>query len=344
MTQSAWGNADTIHFHTLTPDHVLNSFESTGLQSSGRVMQMNSMENRVYEVELETDEVFENPSDRFKIIKFYRPGRWSKEQILEEHEFLFDLIDQEIPAIAPLKFNGESVFKDSQGLWFCLFPKKGGRAADEWTEPLLTQMGRLLARLHNIGESKKAKHRITLDIQTYGEKNLEYLISSKTIPLDFEKSFATVSESIFKESESLFKGINFQRVHGDCHHGNTLLSNDRPFLIDFDDMVNAPTVQDIWMVTPGDDEYSINQRNILLDGYEDMREFDYREIKLIETLRALRMIHFSSWIGHRYEDESFKRAFPTFNSSQYWEREVFYLNQQLAKVIDNVRGAENFFG
>jgi Ser/Thr protein kinase RdoA (MazF antagonist) len=343
MNKNAWGDGQTQHFYSLTPDIVLDAFESIGLRSTGRVMQMNSMENRVYEVELEVDKEPENPSERFKIIKFYRPGRWSKEQIQEEHDFLFDLLDHEIQVIAPDKFEGESIFKNQEGLWFSLFPKKGGRAADEWTTPLLSQMGRLLARLHNIGASKKAEHRIKLDLETYGHKNLEYLLTSNTIPIEYNKSFETIVNQVLKESEPLFKNINYQRVHGDCHHGNTLLSEGSPFMIDFDDMVVGPKVQDIWMVTPGDDEYAIEQRDTLLEAYESMADFDRRELKLIESLRALRMIHFSSWIAHRYEDDSFKRVFPTFNTSQYWERELFCLREQLAKIIDNVRGAQDYY-
>jgi Ser/Thr protein kinase RdoA (MazF antagonist) len=342
--QSAWGSGETQHFYTLTPDHVLDAVEELDIEATGRVLQMNSMENRVYEVEIELDYTPDNPSDRFKIIKFYRPGRWSKEQIQDEHDFLWDLKGHEIQVIAPLKFNDQTIFKNKEGLWYSLFPKKGGRAADEWSTPLLEQMGRLLARLHNIGESKISKHRINLDIDTYGYKNLEYLLSSNTIPKEYSSNYETIVNDICKISAPIFKGIKTQRVHGDCHHGNTLLGSDGPYLIDFDDMVNAPRVQDIWMVTPGRDQYSIDQRNILLDAYESMSEFDYRELKLIETLRALRMVHFSSWIAHRFEDDSFKRAFPTFNTGQYWEREIFHLREQLGLIQDDINSLQGGIG
>lgn len=343
-TKNAWGDGKTQHFYALTPDHVLDAIEDLDLETTGRVLQMNSMENRVYEIEIELDQEPDNPSEKFKIIKFYRPGRWSKEQIQDEHDFLWDLLDHEIQVIAPLKFNGETIFQSKDGLWYSLFPKKGGRAADEWTTPLLEQMGRLLARLHNIGASKKANHRISLDIATYGEKNLEYLLSSNTILSEYRSNYESVVRQICSMSAPLFKNIQTQRVHGDCHHGNTLLGSDGPYLIDFDDMVVAPRVQDIWMVTPGRDQYSIDQRNILLDAYESMSEFNYRELRLIETLRALRMIHFSSWIAHRFEDESFKRAFPTFGTSQYWERELFHLKEQAGLIQDDLNSATQGFG
>lgn len=338
---NVWGDDKTQFFYTLTPDHVLNAIESLNLGTTGRVLQMNSMENRVYEVEIDLEEESDHPSDYFKIIKFYRPGRWSKEQIQDEHDFLWDLKDHEIQVIAPLKFNGETIFKSEDGLWFSLFPKKGGRAADEWTNPLLEQMGRLLARLHNIGETKVAKYRIKLDLENYGIKNLEYLLSKDIIPLEYRSNYETTVRKICSMSEPLFKDIKFQRVHGDCHHGNTLLGSDGPYLIDFDDMVSAPRVQDIWMVVSGRDQYAVDQRNVLIDAYLSMADFDFRELKLIETLRALRMIHFTSWITHRYEDESFKRTFPTFNTHQYWQKELFDLNEQVSFIQDNVNSLQN---
>jgi Ser/Thr protein kinase RdoA (MazF antagonist) len=293
------------------------------------------MENRVYEVEIDLDFEPEIASENFVIAKFYRPGRWSFEQISQEHEFLFDLTENEITVIAPLKFDGESIFKNSDGLMFSLFPKKVGRSVDEYTEELLEQMGRLLARMHNIGSIKKADKRIRLDLKTYGENNLEYILKSKYLPVDLKRNYEQTCLEIFKLSEPLFKDIKYQRIHGDCHHGN-ILYNHNPFLIDFDDMVRGPAVQDIWMITPGRDEYSKRNFNILIDAYTDMREFDFREIKLIETLRALRMIHFSSWIAHRFEDEAFKRAFSHFGTNQYWEKELFDLKEQILYIQDNV--------
>ncbi|MEX1099747.1 MAG: serine/threonine protein kinase [Bacteriovoracaceae bacterium] len=336
MSSFVWGSEETQYFNKLTPEHVLEAVEKLNFKTTGRVMQLNSMENRVYEVEIELDEEPESISENFKIIKFYRPGRWSKEQIQEEHDFLWDLKDQEIPAIAPVKFENQTLFENEQGLYFTLFPKQGGRECDEWTNSLLEQMGRLLARLHNVGATKKAGHRIKLDIENYGEKNLEFLLQSGKIPNEYAAHYENLANQIFKISSSLFEGVGYQRVHGDCHHGNVLLGSTGPFLIDFDDMVQGPKVQDIWMIIPGRDDYSIRQRNILVDAYLSMGDFNLRELKLIESLRALRMIHFSSWIAHRYEDEAFKRAFPTYGSSQYWEKELHDLREQISHIQDNL--------
>lgn len=337
MSSFVWGSQETQYFNTLTPEHVLEAVEDFGYRTTGRVMQLNSMENRVYEVEIELEEEPDSVSEKFRIVKFYRPGRWNKDQILEEHEFLWDLTDREIPAIAPLKNQeGQTLMQNEQGLYFTLFPKQGGRECDEWTDPLLEQMGRLLARLHSTGAAKVAKHRVKLDIENYGEKNLEFLLKSNKLPSEYRSSYEGLAKQIFSVSTPLFKNVAYQRVHGDCHHGNVLLGSTGPFLIDFDDMVIGPKVQDIWMIIPGRDEYSKRQRNILVDSYLEMGDFNRSELKLIETLRALRMIHFSSWIAHRYEDQSFKRAFPTFGSSQYWEKELHDLREQISHIQDNL--------
>lgn len=346
MTSFVWGAAQTRYFHSLTPEHVLEAVESFGFKTTGRVMQLNSMENRVYEVEIELEEEPTSVSDNFKVVKFYRPGRWSREQIQDEHDFLWDLQEMEIPAIAPLKNTAgkntakknadQTLFESPQGLYFALFPKQGGRECDEWSDQLLEQMGRLLARLHNVGAAKKADHRVRLDIQSYGEKNLEFLLGSGRLPAEYAPHYENLAKQIFKISAPLFEGIKYQRVHGDCHHGNVLLGRSGPYLIDFDDMVNGPRVQDIWMVIPGRDDYSLRQRQTLLEAYETMSEFDRRELRLIESLRALRMIHFSSWIAHRYEDQAFKRAFPDFGTTQYWEKELHDLREQIANIHNDL--------
>lgn len=334
MSSYIWGNEKTQFFDSLTPDTVLNAIESRGFITTGRVMAMGSMENRVYEVEVDVEQT-DNISDNFRIIKFYRPGRWSKEQIQDEHDFLFDLVENEIQAIAPLKIEGISVFEDhATGLFFTIFPKKGGRACVEWTDALLEQMGRLLARLHNTGVARDAQHRLKLDVPTFGYANLEVILKSEFMLPDYRSQYEQTCNSLLEMSLPLFEGIKYQRIHGDCHHGNILLNNNSPYLIDFDDMSMGPKVQDIWMITPGRDDYSIEQRNVLLDAYCTMADFDFKEIKLIEVLRSLRIIHFSAWIGHRFQDEAFKRAFPNFGTHQYWEKEIHDLKEQMNHIQD----------
>lgn len=335
MSSQVWGSEQTQYFDSLSQEKVLEAVESLGYQTSGRVMILNSMENRVYEVEIYNDSA-KTVSENFRIVKFYRPGRWSKEQIQDEHDFLFDLIDNDLNVIAPEKKDNSSLFTNDQGLHFCLFPKQGGRAADEWTSELIEQMGRLLARVHNVGQSKKSNHRLELTLANFGYQNLKLTKDAGFLPIDYQSRYEDLCLEILSISQPLFEKTKRQRIHGDCHHGNILLKEGKPFLIDFDDMSIGPRVQDLWMIAPGRDSYAKEQLNILVDSYCEMTEFDYSELKLIECLRALRIIHFSAWIGHRYRDEAFKRAFPSYGSNQYWEKEIFDLSEQLMHIKDSL--------
>ena len=211
---SIWGNTETQFFFNLGPDEILSALDLLGPKTTGRIMQLNSMENRVYEVEIESKS--ENPSEHFNIVKFYRPGRWTKEQILEEHEFLLDLDEYEIPVIPPLVFNDETLFLDQKlNLLYCAFRKQGGRAPDEFTNEDLEQIGRLLARVHNVGAMKKAEHRLKLTPDTFVKNNLDYLLDSKKIPTHLEHSFKTTLELIYNQTKNHFNDTNFLRINGD---------------------------------------------------------------------------------------------------------------------------------
>lgn len=333
----AWGDSQTRFFFELTPDRVLQAVESGGFQCTGRCMQLNSFENRVYDVELESDDEGPSRSSRnHRIVKFYRPGRWSKEQILEEHRFLADLREAEIPAIAPLPFpDGETLKQTSEGgIYYALFPKVGGRAPDELSDEQLRSIGMLLARIHNVGASRKADQRLELNPVTYGLDNLEYLLS-KWVPLECRGKYETTVRELCTIVEPWFKhlpGGAIHRVHGDCHLGNLLWNQDGPFFLDFDDMVRAPAVQDIWLVTPGRDQDGLRQRSVLLEGYEDFRVFDRATLRLIEPLRALRFVHYTAWIARRWEDPAFPAAFPEFGSYHYWVDETQDLEEQLRLI------------
>lgn len=326
-----FGTGATQHFYTLGPDTILNSVEKFGFRTTGRVLTLNSMENRVYEVEIEVDEKsLKSASDKFKIIKFYRPGRWTKEQILEEHEFLFDLEEAEIPVISPLKCEGVSVFEDeSLGIYFSVFKKQGGRMLDELNEESAAYFGRTLARLHQVGKIKKANHRLKITPENYGIKNLDFILENKLMPHYLEHKYADVVKAIVKKSTPLFNENLYQRIHGDCHRGNILYGTQGLFLVDFDDMVMGPTVQDLWLMIPGIDDEAKKQRDWILDAYETLNHFDYSTLKLIEPLRALRMIHFSAWIGKRYSDPAFKRHFPQYETEHYWNEQIMDLTDQL---------------
>jgi Ser/Thr protein kinase RdoA (MazF antagonist) len=324
--------AETKFFYELTPEKILEAVETTGLRCTGRCLTLNSMENRVYEVEIELENPTEvkSPSEHFRVVKFYRPGRWTKEQILDEHQFLLDLKAQDIPVVAPLVFPHGSTLNllpDMQ-IYFAAFPKMGGRITDELDDEQLLRMGRLLARLHNIGATKKAEHRLSMTPQTYGRDNLKFLLDINVIPSTIKDKFTDCINRICDLSESVFKGQNLQRIHGDCHLGNILWGSSGPFLVDFDDMVMGPTIQDLWLIIPGRDDYAKQKLTSLIEGYEMMRGFDWSSLKLIEPLRALRMIHFTSWIAKRWEDPAFKRNFSNFGEERYWQTLLYDLLEQ----------------
>ncbi len=335
-SHSALGSSETKYFYELTPERILDAAEAFGFRCTGRCFQLNSMENRVYDVEIELpdDARSKSPSERFRIIKFYRPGRWTKEQILEEHQFLLDLVEYEIPVVAPLVLgNGETLLEvPGTNIWAAVFPKVGGRNPQELSEEQLPQIGRLLARLHNVGASRQAVHRIQLTTETYGEENMRFLLESKTIPERLEGRYSEMVASICRTCAPWFKEAEVQRIHGDCHFGNLLWGADGPFWVDFDDMLRGPCVQDIWLIIPGRDEAARRDLDLLLEGYEQMRPFNYQTLRLVEPLRALRLIHFSAWIAKRWNDPAFQRTFVEFGSERYWNEQVSYLAEQLEYI------------
>jgi Ser/Thr protein kinase RdoA (MazF antagonist) len=334
MKQNMWGESSTQLFTDIEPDVILKCVDELGLKSTGRVMALNSLENRVYEVEIDNPNAATR-TDTFVIIKFYRPGRWSREQILAEHEFLNELLAQEISVIAPLSFGAESLFLLPQkNIFYALFPKRGGRNPDEFNEEMLQVVGRTIGRMHLVGKSKTNSSRLKLDVQTYGLNNLDTLLKEKLIPAAFEAAYAKLVEEICKVTRPLFDRFEMQRIHGDCHRGNILWRPEGIYLLDFDDMVIGPVVQDIWPITPGRDAETKLQREILLEAYEEFCSFDYASLCLIEPLRTLRFIHFAAWIGKRFNDESFKKVFPYYGTEQYWSQQVSDLREQLELIKD----------
>lgn len=330
----SWGNEPTRCFYELTPDVIFSSVEELGYRCTGRCMPLNSMENRVLEVEIEPDEPIDSESDRFRIVKFYRPLRWNREQIMEEHRFLQELEQNDVPVVIPeADAKGETLFEiEDQNIYYCLYPKVGGRNPDELTRDQLQRMGRLLARLHNIGALSSAPSRIQLTPESYGLNSLDFLLDSESIPIDLEDDYIDVVEEICERSEPYFETITCQRVHGDCHFGNVLWAPAGPSFVDFDDMVIAPPVQDVWLLTPGRDDDSIEQRETLLAAYEALSSFDRSSLHLVEPLRALRFIHFSAWIAKRWSDPAFPRTFPEFSSANYWNEQLHDLKECLELI------------
>lgn len=314
------------NFLQILPEVIFAAAEKLGGRCTGRFFALHALENRVYDIEME-----EGPH---VIVKFYRPGRWRRETIQAEHDFLKALEENEIPVVAPLRDeNGQSIFETS-GVMFALFPKRPGRLEPELTKEQLTRLGRFLARLHNVGATVKAAPRLRLDPQTYGRDPLKFLRDGKFIPLELASRFATIVSQICDTIAPRFEAVRYVLLHGDCHSGNILWNRDDPYFIDFDDMLYAPPVQDLWMLTGGDDEYGKERREIVLEAYEQIRRFDLTTLRLIEPLRALRMIHFSAWIARRWEDSAFKLSFPDFGTERYWQEQIEALSLQLEKIQD----------
>lgn len=340
MSQYVWGNKETQFFYQLDPLKILDSIDELGLKTTGRSLVLNSMENRVYEVEIsEPLNDGSSPSDHFVIAKYYRPGRWTKEQIEEEHLFLKDMRNHEIPAIAPLEFNGETLFTEKEtGIHYCLFPKQGGRNPDEYNDDQLEQLGRLLGRIHSIGKARKAVHRLEINPSTFGKQNVSFLVDNGFLPPEIKELYRKVTDEIFEIIEPHFKNLQTHRIHGDCHAGNVLWHPTHGYyFIDLDDMLTGPAVQDVWLLLPGRDPKSVADRTVLLEAYETMNEFNWTELKLIEPLRTLRYIHFSAWIAKRWEDPFFKQAFPHFESADYWNvsyRDLLDQKEEIQKAFD----------
>jgi Ser/Thr protein kinase RdoA (MazF antagonist) len=325
-------------FFSLTPDVVLRSVEESGLVCTGRCMALNSYENRVYDVEIEDDD---GKRER-RIAKFYRPGRWTREQLLEEHGFIADLVESEIPAVAPMLFaDGSTLRQTPEGIFYTIFPRVGGRSPEELSSEQLIRLGRLLGRMHAVGASRPAPHRISLTPATYGLKNLEFLLEGGWLPLEIRSRYEKAVHALCSWLEPRYAGLKLHRLHGDCHLGNLLWNDRGPFFLDFDDMVNGPAVQDLWLILPGrpnHDDDARAQLEDLLEGYEDFRVFDRSQISLIEGLRGLRFVHYAAWIARRWKDPAFPAAFPQFNSSRYWDEQLRDLEKQV-EILTESRAA-----
>lgn len=311
-------------FTQLDPDTIINATESVGLLSDQRILALNSYENRVYQVGLEDREPV--------IVKFYRPDRWTDAMIREEHSFTQELVENEIPVLAPMQFANETLFEYKQ-FRFTVYPRFGGYAPELDNPDHLLQLGRIMARLHNIGATKKFKVRPELSIESFVTKPSSYLLENRFIPTELEESYtSTVAEAIkrIKNCHELAGNVTQIRLHGDCHHGNVLTRNNRFYLVDFDDARTGPAVQDIWMFLSGDRQYMTTGLYDLLEGYTEFRSFSARELHLVEALRTMRLIHYSAWLAQRWDDPAFPYAFPFFNSQRYWEEQILSLREQTA--------------
>jgi len=311
-------------FSTLPPDRVLNAVESVGFRSDGRLLALNSYENRVYQVGLEEGSPL--------IAKFYRPQRWTDEAILEDHSFVQELVDHEIPVVPAMLLHGKTLHT-FEGFRFSVFPKHGGRAPELEGRSTLEWMGRFLGRIHAIGSLKPYQERPTLDIVSFGEQPRDYLLARGFIPADLDTAYRSAVDLALEGVRYCFARageVTNLRLHGDCHVGNVLWTDEGPHFVDFDDSRMGPAVQDLWMLLSGDRADMVRQLTDVLTGYEDFCDFNERELHLIEALRTLRLIHYAAWLAHRWEDPAFKQAFPWFNTQRYWQDRILELREQIA--------------
>jgi Ser/Thr protein kinase RdoA (MazF antagonist) len=311
-------------YSSLTPDRILDAIEALGFECDGRLTTLNSYENRVVQIGIESVQPL--------IAKFYRPSRWSYEQILEEHSFCAELAVAEFPIVAPIILNAaESIHRDGEFL-FALFPKFGGHAPELDNLDTIELLGRSLGRLHATSKQKTFSYRPHINIKSYGVESREFLLANDFIPESLKDAYSTLTIDILKIIEHRFDNCLYTpiRLHGDCHPGNILWRDNRAVFVDFDDCRMGPAVQDLWMLMSGDIQEQSIQLEALLEGYEMFNDFDDSQLTLIEPLRTLRMMHYASWVARRWNDPAFPLAFPWFNTERYWEEHILELREQFS--------------
>ena len=322
MTSSA-----THAYADLTPERMLDALSSIGLMGDGRMLALSSYENRVVRLHLDTPP--EGVSD-VVVVKFYRPDRWSEAAILEEHAFSLALAQAEVPAVAPIVVNGRTLHH-FDGFAFSVSPWFGGRRPNLDDFETLEWVGRLMARVHLVGSEATFVERPHLDPQTFGYDCRDLLLAGQHLPLEVERSWLAAFDEAMQGVQAAWGTHHHAslRLHGDCHPGNILWTPDQgPHFVDLDDARMGPAIQDLWMLLSGDRGQCTRQLSAVIDGYEQMRDFDRRELALIEPLRTLRLIHYSAWLASRQDDPAFTHNFPWFGTLAYWQEQVATLHEQ----------------
>lgn len=325
----------TLHpYQSLSPDAVIDAVESLGLLTDMRQYPLNSYENRVYQVGIEG----ESPV----IVKFYRPNRWSKEAILEEHQFLLELAEEDLPVVAPLQFNGQTLFEFNE-FYFSISPRKSGQSPEISNTDQLEYLGRWLARLHQVGNDYRFQHRPIWNgkselghakDKTIIQQSCETVLKSGLLHEDFKVAYQSICHDLNALVEKQYQPqmSDTLRIHGDCHVGNLLWRDEQLYMVDFDDCVQGPAMQDIWMLLSGDGEEQLQQLDAIRKGYEVFRPFPYHQLKWIEALRTIRLIRHTAWVAERWDDPAFPLAFPWFTGVQYWSGHVLALREQLSAL------------
>lgn len=324
--ENADPNSATDAFRNLSPDEILDAVESIGLMSDGRLLALNSYENRVYQVGLEDD----NPI----IAKFYRPNRWADAAIQEEHDYTLELADEEIPVVPPTRIDGKTLHHYGP-YRFAIYERRGGRAPELDNPEHLEQLGRFVGRIHKVAGTKKFTDRPTINVEQFAQIPRTFLLENNFMPAHLAEAYEGLSDDVIKRIGLCFERagkIDHIRLHCDFHPGNILWRDDKPNIVDFDDARMGPAIQDLWMFLSGDRQYMTARLGDLLVGYEDFCEFNPAELNLVEALRAMRIMHHAYWLANRWDDPAFPLAFPWFNSDHYWEEHILSLREQAAHM------------
>ena len=309
----------THPYAALTPDVVLDACDAAGLRPDGRLLPLNSYENRVYQLWLEDGSA--------RVLKFYRPQRWTDEQIAEEHAFAAALQAHEIPVIAPEATGIHAGFR------FAVYPRRGGRTPELDDPKVLEWIGRFIARIHAVGSTQPFASRPSLTPEAFGSEPRAFLLQSGLIPAELLEAWKAATEQALQGVQHCYAragAVRSIRLHGDCHPGNILWTPDGPHFVDLDDARMGPATQDLWMLLSGERAAMNRQLSDVLAGYEDFMAFDRRELHLVEALRTLLLIHYSAWIARRWDDPAFPAAFPWFNTPRYWQDRILELREQIA--------------
>jgi len=318
-------------YDALTPDVVLQAVESLGYLTNGRQLALNSYENRVYQVGIEDAIPL--------VVKFYRPERWSTEAILEEHAFTQALADRELPVVAPVVAESGVSLHEYQGFRFAVFPRQGGHWPELDQAEHREWMGRFMAQIHMVGESQVFAHRPDISIASFADASVSYLLENGFIPKDLELAYSTLTADLLIQIRRCYERagqVSHFRIHGDCHPGNILWTDEGPHFVDFDDTRTGPAIQDLWMLLSGERTEMSIQLSDIIEGYEVFRQFDVRELHLIEPLRTMRMMHYSAWLARRWHDPAFPHNFPWFNTARYWEEQILSLREQSARLDEPI--------
>jgi len=315
--------ASPAPYAALTPPLIEDALDSVGIRGDGRLLALNSYENRVYQAWREDAPPV--------VAKFYRPARWSDAQILEEHAFVDELAAADVPVVPPLRLHDHTLHA-FEGFRFAVHPRRGGRAPELDRRGTLEHLGRYIARIHTVGAGHAFAQRPTLTVEAFGDDARAYLLEHGFVPDDLVVAWTAIVDMALAAVRRALDRMRFDvlRVHGDCHASNVLWTDDGPHFVDFDDARMAPAIQDLWMLLSGSRASMEEQLRELLEGYESFRDFDRRELALIEPLRTLRLIHYSAWIARRWDDPAFPAAFPWFGAQRYWQDRILELREQVA--------------